>query len=134
MFFEFCHRTTPATLTLLVTLLLLPGCSVRKLAVNSLGNALAKGSSTYAEDNDPELIEQAIPFGLKTIEALLTESPRHRGLLLAAASGFTQYSYAFVQCEADYTESTDLAKATSMRVRAGKLYQRAIGYGFRGLE
>ena len=107
---------------------------MRKLAINSLGDALARGTSSYVEDDDPELVKQAIPFGLKTMEGLLAESPRHRGLLLAAASGFTQYSYAFVQSEADYLESADLQQATAMRARAARLYRRAMDYGFRGLE
>ncbi|HSP05958.1 MAG TPA: TRAP transporter TatT component family protein [Acidobacteriota bacterium] len=107
---------------------------MRKLAINSLGDALARGTSSYVEDDDPELVKQAIPFGLKTMEGLLAESPRHRGLLLAAASGFTQDSYAFVQSEADYLESADLQQATAMRARAARLYRRAMDYGFRGLE
>ena len=43
---------------------------------------------------------QALPFALKTIEALLAEAPEDRNLLLAACSGFTQYAYAFVEVEA----------------------------------
>jgi predicted anti-sigma-YlaC factor YlaD len=104
------------------------------MAVNSLGNALAGSSSTYARDDDPELVRQALPFGLKTIEALLDEAPTHEGLLLAAASGFTQYSFAFVEQEADFEEAKDLAAATALRERAVKLYLRARDYGFRGLE
>src|SRR5262245_44894779 len=87
----------------------LPACSVKKLAINSLGNALAKGGDTYASDEDPELVGAAIPFGLKTVESLLAEAPRHRGLLYAASSGFTQYAYGFVQQEADFVEARDLA-------------------------
>jgi predicted anti-sigma-YlaC factor YlaD len=112
----------------------LPACSIRKLAVNSLGNALASGGDTYATDDDPELVGAAIPFGLKTVESLLAEAPRHRGLLYAAASGFTQYAYGFVQQEADFVEGTDLPRATAQRTRARKLYVRALGYGLRGLE
>jgi len=115
-------------------LLTLPGCSIKRIAVNSLGNALAEGNSVFATDDDPELVAQAIPFGLKTTEALLQESPRHRGLLLAAASGFTQYAYGFVQMEADLVESEDLDRATHLRGRAKRLYLRALDYGFRGLE
>ena len=110
------------------------GCSLRRLAVNQLGNALAWGNSTWASDDDPELVRDAVPFALKTIESLLAESPQHRGLLLAAASGFTQYSYAYLQCEADYLEGRDLAAATALRLRARRLYRRALGYGLRGLE
>src|SRR5262245_35221422 len=98
----------------LATALLLAGgtgCSVKKLAVNKLGDALAEAGTTYASDDDPELVRQALPFGLKTIESLLSESPRHRGLLLAAASGFVQYAYAFVQQDADEAEDVDLAVA-----------------------
>jgi predicted anti-sigma-YlaC factor YlaD len=119
---------------LLLSALILPGCSVRTVAVNALANALAAGGDTYATDDDPELVAAAVPFGLKTIEALLAETPRHEGLLLAATSGFTQYAFAFVQAEADYVEEKDLARATALRARARKLYARALGYGLRGLE
>ena len=57
-----------------------------------------------------------------------------RGLLLAATSGFTQYSYAFVQTEADFIEDTDITKAIYLRERAQRLFNRALGYGIRGLE
>jgi predicted anti-sigma-YlaC factor YlaD len=124
-----------AGLVLAAGLLLgLAGCSPKLLVVNRLGDALAAGGSTYASDNDPELVWQAVPFGLKTIESLLAESPRHKGLLLAAASGFTQYAYGALQQEADFAEAKDLARATELRNRARNLYLRALDYGFRGLE
>jgi predicted anti-sigma-YlaC factor YlaD len=113
----------------------LSGCSLIKTkAINMVGDTLAESGSNYASDDDPELIAAAVPFGLKTIEGLLVESPRHKGLLFAACSGFTQFSYAFVQGEADYVEAQDLQKATAMRARAKKLYLRAVGYGMRGLD
>lgn len=111
-----------------------PGCSVRQMAVNKLGDALAGSGTTFASDNDPELIKQAIPFSLKLIESLLAESPRHPGLLLAASKGFCQYAYAFVQMEADEVEDKDLQAATDLRDRARRLYLRARDYGLRGLE
>jgi len=119
---------------LLVLALLLPACSLKRMAVNSLGDALAAGGSTYASDDDPELVGQAVPFGLKTMESLLAESPRHRGLLLAACSGFVQYAYGWAQLEADYVEERSLTEATHERERARKLYLRARDYGLRGLE
>ena len=114
--------------------LALPGCSVKMIAINSLGNALAEGTSSYATDDDPELVREAVPFGLKTIEGLLEESPRHKGLLIAATSGFTQYGYAFIQQEADFVEDEDFDRAMALRARARGLYRRALGYGLRGLE
>ena len=108
-------------------LLAFPGCSVKKVAINSLGNALAKSSSTsFASDNDPELVEDAVPFALKLIESLIAEAPRHRGLLTSACSGFTEYAYAFVQQKADLIEAQDLSRATELRARAKKLYLRVL--------
>jgi predicted anti-sigma-YlaC factor YlaD len=113
---------------------LLAGCSVKKLAVNKLGNALAESGTTFASDDDPELVKAAVPFALKLMESLLAESPEHEGLLFATSSGFTQYAYAFVQQEADELEDRDYAAAQAMRERARRLYLRARNYGLRGLE
>ena len=128
------RRWAGALSAFLTASLLASGCSVRRVAVQSLANALAAGGDTYATDDDPELVAAAIPFGLKTMEALLAEAPEHDGLLLAASSGFTQYAFAFVQGEADFVEEKDLARATALRARARKLYARALRYGLRGLE
>lgn len=110
------------------------GCSLNTIAVNKLGNAMAGSNSTYASDDDPELVRAATPFALKLMESLLEETPRHRGLLLATASGFTQYSFAFVHQDADELEDTDLGAAVAGWDRAARLYLRARDYGLRGLE
>ena len=115
-------------------LVLLNGCSIKKMAINKLGDALSGSGTGFASDDDPELVKAAVPFSLKLIESLLAESPQHKGMLLAACSGFTQYSFAFVNQDADELEDTDIAAATRMRVRAKRLYLRARGYGLRGLE
>lgn len=109
-------------------------CSPKTVVVNAVGNALAGESSSWGRDDDPDLVRDATPFALKTIESLLEQSPNHTGLLLAASSGFTEYAYAFVQSDADFVEARDLGAATALRVRAQKLYRRAREYGLRGLE
>ena len=123
-------------LAAIVLLLALMGsaCSPRLWAVNRLGDALAEAGSGWAGDEDPDLVRDATPFALKTIESLLAESPQHGGLLLAAASGFTQYTYAFLQQEADEVEAADPEQAKALRLRARGLYGRARDYGLRGLE
>ena len=110
------------------------GCSVKRMAINKVGDALAGSGTTFASDDDPELVKAAVPFSLKLMEGLLNESPRHEGMLLATASGFTEYAYAFVQQDADELEDKDLAAAEEMRGRARRLYLRARNYGLRGLE
>ena len=115
-------------------LLLLNGCSLRQIAVGKLADTLAEGGSVYASDNDIELVGDALPFSLKTIESLLSEVPDHRGLLLTAASGFTQYSYAFVDLQAMEIESSDPARAHELRLRAKNLYLRGHRYALRAVE
>jgi predicted anti-sigma-YlaC factor YlaD len=109
-------------------------CSIRRTAVNKLGDAIAETGSNYASEDDPELVGDAVPFGLKTMEGLLESAPKHEGLLLSASSGFVQYAYGWVQMEGDRVEAKDLARATELRERARKLYLRARDYGLRGLE
>ena len=130
------HRTTPLRfLSAGLIAVLLGGCtSVNQMAVNKLGDALAAGGTSFPSDSDPELIRDAAPFSLKLMESLLAETPQHAGLLYAAASGFTQYSYAFVQQEADVMEYRDVAAAAALRTRARGLYLRGRDYGLRGLE
>lgn len=118
----------------LAVVLVLPGCSVKKMAINMVADTLAETGTGFSADDDPELVRDAVPFGLKTMESLLAETPRHKGLLTATCSGFTQYAFAFVGQEADYVEAQDLDRATAMRARAKKLYLRARDYGFRAFE
>jgi len=55
-------------------------------------------------------------------------------LLLAAASGFTEYSYAFIDLKAEEAKQESVDKANELTERARKMYLRAHGYGMRGLE
>ena len=71
-------------LLLALVLTVAAGCSVRRYAVNMVGDALAAGNSVYETDEDLELVGQALPFGLKLMESLLEESPDHAGLLLTS--------------------------------------------------
>src|SRR3954463_14431926 len=118
-------RSSRGITALLTMLILHTGCAVKKIAINKLGDSLAQSGDTFTSDDDPDLVAQALPFGLKMYESLLAESPRHRGLLLAASKGFTSYAYAFVQQDAEEMEDVDLAKAAAMRARARRLYLRA---------
>ena len=120
--------------TLLFLSLLTSGCSIRSMVINSAADALSASGTSFAADDDPELIRDATAFSLKTVEILLEERPEHAGLLLTAAKGFTQYSYGFIQQDADFIEEEDFDEALRIRKRASKLYSRSIGYSRRGLE
>ena len=119
---------------MLPTLLAAAGCSVRRLAIDGLAEALAGSAEAFASETDPELVRDALPFALKAVEALLLEEPEQADLLLAACSGFTQYTYAFVEKEAKALAETDYERSSAQRARAVRLYMRARDYGLRGLE
>ena len=107
------------------------GC-VRQLLVNSAADLLSQGGSggAIARDEDPELVAEALPFTLKTMESLLEETPHHQGLLTALSSGFTQYAQGFVlpqSYDADFREADRIEK------RAKRLHLRAHRYGMRAL-
>ena len=126
-------RALTAWLLLIVIAAPLAGCSLKRMAVNSVANEIAAGGDVFSRDDDPELIRDALPFGLKTMESLLEVVPKHKGLLLAACQGYTQYAYGFISLDADQIESADYTEASRMRDRALKLFVRARDFGLRGL-
>jgi predicted anti-sigma-YlaC factor YlaD len=114
--------------------LLLTSCSVKKYAIRQVGASLNSGSSVFESDRDIELVGGALPFSLKFVESLLAEVPNDRNLLVTACRGFTLYSYAYVDFEADKLIEEDLNAGREMRARARRLYLRGVNYGLRGLE
>src|SRR5512138_2943975 len=114
-------------LALLALSALLSTTGCKTVAVGFVADAIAGGGGgAMASDDDPELVRDAVPFALKSMEGLLEQDPRHEGLLLALASGFTQYGFAFVASPAEAADMKgDLAAARAGRDRARKLYKRA---------
>ena len=127
------RTSLPPLRPLLLASLLLPATGCSGLLANIAADALSGEGSAFSSDDDPELIREAIPFGLKTMESLLESSPDNSKLLAATCSGFTQYAYAFVLAEADELEPTDPARARQGVARGKKLLRRAVSYGWRGL-
>ena len=123
----------PARVALPLAVLLLSGGCAR-LITRAAGQALSTDGSLFSSEDDPELVRQALPFGLKTLEGLLARSPGDDRLLQSAASGFAQYAYAFVQQDAEFLTGKDPAAAREGLARARRLYLRARDYGLRGLE
>jgi len=120
-------------LILAMSSLLIAGCSVKKMAANAVGDVLSDGGGVWMSDDDPQLIREALPFGLKTNESLLEISPEHLGLLEATAQGFTAYAFLLKE-EADRAEIDDLHLARKLRARASRLFLRGRDFALRGLE
>jgi predicted anti-sigma-YlaC factor YlaD len=126
------RRLLQATLVLAV-LLTLPACSVRRMGFERMADAVSATSSTFARDTDPEFVRLAAPATLKMVEMLLEDAPRHRGLLMTACSGFTQYAYAFLQAPGEVDHDPDSPDARELRRRAAAMFDRARDYCVRAL-
>jgi len=110
------------------------GCSIQQLAINSLSNVLAEGNSVFESDNDPAFIAEALPFSLKLIDALLNEDPDNQNLLLAAASGYVFYGYAYLDVPGEELAFDDIDAARNLRARARNLFLRAHTYSGRAFD
>ena len=121
-------------LTLILAVLLLLTTSCSKMILNKVSDGLSSGGSNFMmKDNDPEFVAQALPLALKMYEGLIEANPEHVGLHSAAAAGFTGYSYAFIQFNAD-TLIDDAITQKHLYKRASNMYLRARNYGLAGLE
>jgi hypothetical protein len=117
----------------LAAAVLAAACAPKQMALNRMAAALADATVVYEADNDPEFVRLAAPSTLKTVEMLLSQSPRHPRLLLTACSGFTEYSYGFLHVES-VLKANDAPAAAELRSRASRMYQRARGYCLTGLQ
>ncbi len=128
---------SPVKLKLLCLLLafpLLQGCFLKSMAVDSIADSMAGTGNTFSEDNDPQLVREAIPFSLKLMESILAATPHHVGLLTALAENFTKYGYAYIQSDGEFIQDESYPKSKELKLRAKKLYVRARDYGLRGLD
>ena len=136
------QRLTSASASISLALILRPillallvlGCSPKRYALDKVADALSSTGEggAFARDDDPELVRDAVPFALKTMESLADQLDDHVGLRLGMARGFTQYAYAFVQQPAELGAPPDVAQKEMLRAR--KLYVRARNYGLDGLK
>src|SRR5260370_30241359 len=123
-------------LVLASTLAVLPGCAMMKhKAVGMVADTLASSGDVFSRDDDPELVGEAIPFGLKLYESLLESTPRNRNLLIATCSNFTQYGVAYLETRAlELGEAQHHDEVAHLNDRALRLYLRAKGYCMRAMD
>jgi predicted anti-sigma-YlaC factor YlaD len=112
------------------------GCSIKRLAMNQVANAMtqATGGRTFTGDNDPELVGAALPFAIKLYEALLEGMPRHEGLQLRTGSLYVMYANAFLYTPAAMLSKEEYRRQESEFKRAKNLYLRGRDILLDGLE
>jgi len=112
---------------------LVASCSPKHAAVSMLADNVTSGDGVMVTDDDPELVREALPFGLKVYESLLVEVPEHEGLLEALAKGYTAYGY-LLQHESDMIDARDLTRARHLRARAALHYRRGRDFALKALD
>ncbi len=114
----------------------LTACSINSLAVRAVAGVLTGGggSNVFTTDDDTQLVGDALPFAMKTYEALLEADPGNAKLALVTAQAFAGYAFAFVQMPADELPIDQVDQQIAMHTRAMKLFLRARDYALRGLE
>ena len=131
-------KTKSSVLVIFLSLLLLlASCSINKMAINAVSNALTGTGSAdvFTGDSDPELVGGALPFAIKMYEALLAQNPEHQGLLLTTGSLFVMYANAFVQGPAEQMDSIDYYEERLEGLdRAKKLYLRGTTLLYSALD
>jgi predicted anti-sigma-YlaC factor YlaD len=117
-------------------LLVLSACSINKVAVNAVSDALTGegGSAVFTGDSDPELVGDALHFAIKMYEALLDQNPGHRGLILTTGSLFIMYANVFVQGPAEFLPAVQFQDRQDAIARAKNLYLRGADIISRGIE
>ncbi|HVP18999.1 MAG TPA: TRAP transporter TatT component family protein, partial [Spirochaetia bacterium] len=119
-----------------VFVVFLAACSINNLAVRAVAGVLAGNGedNVFETEDDPELVRDALPFALKTYEALLQSDRDNAELALATARAFAGYTFAFVQIPADELPVDAVDRQVAMHARARELFLRARDYALRGLE
>jgi len=102
---------------LLITGLLLTGCSPSRMAVQAALPLVESQIRAMQEERDPELAEQAIPANLKNLEGLLKEDPDNTWILENLAEGFCGYAFSFLE--------------DKQPERASSLYERGKDFALR---
>ncbi len=123
-------------LPIVLIICLQSSCSINKMAINAVSNALTSQSSgnVFTSDSDPELVGDALPFAIKMYEALLASNPEHEGLMLMTGSLFVMYANAFVQGPAEMLPPNLYKEREDERQRARNLYLRGAKILGDGLE
>jgi predicted anti-sigma-YlaC factor YlaD len=94
---------------ILTSILLTSFCSIKKIALNQVANALTSSgnSSVFSGDNDPEFVGDALPFAIKMYESL-----------------YIMYANAFLQTPANMMSEEEYTKQEHLLQRAKNLYLR----------
>jgi hypothetical protein len=117
----------------IICTLLVFSCSLSKLTTRKLTDSLAQSSGlAFTNDDDPELIADALPFTIKLYESLIEKDSTNAALYLATSKLLCLYSQYFIAAPLDTI--TDPVQKKAIGKRAKKLFLRARDYALKSID
>jgi predicted anti-sigma-YlaC factor YlaD len=114
---------------------LLVSCSIDRIAINKVADMLSGETSTvFTGEEDPELLNQALPFALKLYETLIESVPDNPRLYLSAGKAFCLYAFSAAQIPAELLPDTEYELKQAQLTRAKKLFLRARNLLFKAMD
>ncbi len=108
----------------------LGGCSIRQMALDQTAGILKDALPAFEKEWDFELVEDALPGTIKTIEGFLQSGPNNTDLLLLTAQAYTTYALVIIEDHWERAEE-DSEEADRLALRAREMYLRAHRHGLR---
>jgi len=131
-------------LALAVSLLLvLSACSPRKMAVHEMAGMVETGMTALEQDDDLEMLEQALPANIKLLEIFLASNPEDTHLLTVLARSYGSYNFMLLEPkfeEAQFRASSPDAnealetEALHLKQKVSRYYQKGASYALKALE
>jgi hypothetical protein len=104
-----------------------------KLVTRKLTDTFANSSGTsFVNDDDPELIADALPFTIKLYESLIEKDSTNAALLLSTSKLLCLYTQYFVTASLDTTSDQIQRKSTGKRAK--KLFLRSREYALKAID
>ncbi|UTC67496.1 MULTISPECIES: TRAP transporter TatT component family protein [unclassified Treponema] len=135
----FLFKNTMLVLVVLLGLIF-SSCSIKKMAYNSVANAMAplpekkinikpdpdspNPITALTEEDDIELVGEVFPIILKLYEGMHIANPSHRGLAIMTGELYIMYANAFIEGPANYLSDDEYDKKDKAFNRAKKFYKR----------
>ena len=124
-------------------LLVLSACSPRKMAVHEMAGMVDTGMTALEQDDDLEMLEQALPANIKLLEIFLASSPEDTHLLTLLARSYGSYNFMLLEpkfedaqfralsSDADEAPETE---ALHLKQKVSRYYQKGSAYALKALE
>lgn len=133
-------RAITLVLIALLCMGLLQGCSLRKVMVDQFVGVVEKGLPTLEQNDDLQLLSQALPSHLILLESLLANDPHNPELLILLSRLYGAYAFAVLETEWEArrfgypTVIGSQESAESLELRISSYFAKGKNYALAALE